>query len=224
MPINYLNKQPGRTSQGLVDIRVVLMTTAHAVFWDRVIQPHIRRDNNRADRYWSWTVFRTFLPLSQSIKGRQCIGLVTMVRTAGGKPVPAAMSLLIDPYFDLASSTSRGADSIFLWFLASAPAPVLTALGVADPPSLGAVCIDNALVYSVNAGYSGQIGLHCAAAGGQRLVDFYEQTIGLRRITANASLPVSRANDGRFFIADVATASALISSNTVSKNGQRLRP
>ena len=93
--MDYLEFQPSKKTSGLFlsRLKVVLMTLDHAVFWDRVIQPRILRMSDRADRFWSWTFFRTILVLSQQARGRQGIGLVTMLRADNGKAIPAAMSI-----------------------------------------------------------------------------------------------------------------------------------
>ena len=223
--MDYLEFQPSKKTNGLFlsRLKVVLMTLDHAVFWDRVIQPRILRMSDRADRFWSWTFFRTILVLSQQARGRQGIGLVTMLRADNGKAIPAAMSMLIDPYFDFGSAPAWSRDSAFVWFLASAPAEILVSLGVSDPPSLGRVCLDNALVYSVNAGLLGKIGLHCAAAGGQRLFDFYEDK-HLIPLPKGGKLPIRRENDGRFFYTDAVSANRILSDNAQDRSGRKLRP
>jgi hypothetical protein len=220
--MNYLHALTSKNSSILIPIKVVLMTLDHAVYWDRVIQPRIRATGGRADRLWLWTFFRTVLVLAQQVQGRRAIGLVTMLRADNGSAVPAAMTLLIDPYFDLGSSPSRSVNSTFVWFLASAPSEVLGELGVSEPPSLGTACLDNALVYSKNNGWLGKIGLHCAVEGGQRLFEFYKNR-KLILLPQGIKLPVRRANDGRFFYTNESLANQILNVHSVDRFGRKLR-
>jgi hypothetical protein len=74
---------------------------------------------------------------------------------------------------------------------------------MSQPPALGRVLLDNAIILSQNAGLEGRIGLHAAAAGGRVLLNVYI-ACGLSRLAATAKLPpgVKRKNDGRFFFGD----------------------
>jgi len=89
---------------------------------------------------------------------------------------------------------------------------VLETLGMTDPPSLGRVPIDASMVLGWNAALGGRIGLHAAPAGGERLLEFYENVCRLRRLADSAKLPrpVRRRNDERFFIADDDIARTLL--------------
>jgi hypothetical protein len=103
------------------------------------------------------------------------------------------------PHLDVRSTDTQ---ATFAWFLATAPDTALSGLGVAEPPSLGRTCTDIALTTSFNLAHQGRIGLHAAQAGGPALLRFYGNHCGLLQLPAAAVLPVSRANDGRFFYTD----------------------
>jgi hypothetical protein len=112
------------------------------------------------------------------------------------------MSILIEGYPYLDVTTEAG--SYFVWFISSADPDVLKRdFQMSHPPALGRTLLDNAIVLSQRAGSAGRIGLHAAVAGGQALVELYENC-GLRRLPKDAPMPVdvSRKNDGRFFCAD----------------------
>ena len=87
-----------------------------------------------------------------------------------------------------------------------------------DPPALGRVLLDNAIVLSQSAGLGGRMGLHAAAAGGSALLKMYTGC-GLTALPAGATLPagVKRKNDGRFFYADENTSETLAQMLDVSR-------
>lgn len=191
----------------IVPIRVSLMKTGHAVLWDARIQPVIASTPGRADRLWSWTLFRTFLPLAQKLRARHAIGYCVLVRNNTGRAIPAAMSLLIESYPHLDTSKPP-AEATFVWFLASAPDTALVPLGVSPTPRLGETCLDIAITVSVNAAHYGRIGLHAAFPG---LASYY-LSCGLLRLPVAVSLPVTRPNDGLFFYTDEQCAATLVAS------------
>jgi len=174
------------------------------MYWDTRIQPTIAAMSSRADRLWSWTMFRSFLPLAQKVRARRAIGYCALVRSNAGLAIPAAMSLLIETYPHLDTREPPSA-ATFLWFFASAPDSALSPLGVSPSPSLGETCLDIAITASVNAGHRGCIGLHAAHSN---LEAFYLRC-GLLQLPITVSLPVARTNDGYFFYTDKSCASVL---------------
>ncbi len=163
---------------------------------------------SRADRYWSWSVLLPLCHLVQRVKRRYCRPLVIWARTDSGRFLRVGMLILIEayPYLDV----EHPAESHFVWFMSGADAGVLTEFGMSNPPALGRVLLDTAIVLSQNAEHAGRIGLHAAAAGGEGLLAIYDR-LGLLRLPAAAPLPpsVRRPNDGRFFYADDSVAEAL---------------
>jgi hypothetical protein len=86
------------------------------------------------------------------------------------------MSMLIEgyPYLD----ATKDADSYFVWFVSSADPDILKKdFQMSHPPALGRALLDNAIVLSQHAGSAGRIGLHAAPAGGQALVQLYENVV-----------------------------------------------
>jgi hypothetical protein len=196
-----------RSDNRRVEIRVAEMSLRDAAFWDRFIQPTIAATPDpRADRWWSWTAFRTLLPLAQHHKNRRCRALTILLRAQNGQAVPAAMMLFIEKY----PYILQGADSEFVWFIATAPSDVLTRLGVPMVPSLGRACIDSALVASDASDCSGRIWLHCAPTGGYRLYKFYRETCKLLNLGGLMTIPTGQPNDGRYFHATQQLAAVLI--------------
>jgi hypothetical protein len=203
-----------RSGTAWIDIKIDFMSLAHAVYWDRIIQPDIfasvasgAPNRPRADRYWSWTVIRQLFPLAQRIKQRRCRALTIFVRNAGGKAVPAGMMLFIERYpwpsFPSPSPalTRPAFESVFTWFISAAPTRTLVRLGVPDPPALGRTLVDAALVTSKALGLEGRMWLHAAPAGGSHLIDFYGRICGLQRFPVNFALPNRQVSDGRHFFA-----------------------
>lgn len=220
--MEYARRAPNRDHTTWVRIKIEHMTVLDAVYWDRTIQPDIFRIGwderrrgepvSRADMYWSWTGLRVLLPLAQDINGRRCRALSVFVENDRGKGVPAGMMLLIEqyPWLFAADSISQ---STFAWFMSSAPAITLQRLGIGNPPSLGRVMIDAALVTSEALGMKGQMWLHAARPGGQKLMEFYEEGCKLLHLRhtglRGAPLPGGKVSDGRHFYSTAALANRL---------------
>lgn len=206
---DYPRRANGRFG-GHVPIKVAGMGLRTALFWDRHVQPHVfRAEPARADRYWNWGTLRLLFPLAQSLKHYRCRALSIFVESGEGRAIPAAMLLFIEHY-PHAVNDPAGARSVFIWFIATAPSAALEALGVRDPPSLGRICVDIALVTSQAMGLEGRAWLHCAAKGGDTLLTFYADKCRLHPLPADIVLPVQRMNDGRFFYTSSTLADELI--------------
>jgi len=205
---SYARRAPLRGAPHVsVPIRVSPMSWADSFWWDARVQPALARMSDRADRFWSWAFIRQVLPIWQHRKGRRCIALVTWVRNREGNGVRAAMHLFLERYPHLDTRVRQ--EATFVWFISTAPDDVLAQFGVPEAPALGRICIDAAIVASMAVGHGGRIGLHCARAGGTRLLLFYEQKCRLLRLPPLAELPVARHNDGRFFYTDQERAEEL---------------
>ncbi len=192
-----------------VDIRITDMTARDAFWWDARLGPAHAKMASRADRLWSWSVLLPLCHLIQRAKRRYCRPLVIWGRTDNGRFLRVGLSILIEayPYLDV----DHPGESHFLWFLSAADPGVLSAeFGMSQPPALGRLLLDNAIVLSQNAGLGGRIGLHAAAAGGEGLLTLYDRC-GLLRLPGTKPLPapIRRSNDGRFFYADEGLAESL---------------
>jgi hypothetical protein len=202
----YALRAPNRAKTGWVDIKIDHMTVADALFWDATVQKDILRNAlderaagkplSRPDAWWSWFGFRVLCPLSQLLRARRCRALTIFVRNDLGLGVPAAMLMLIEGYPWIFSGNSLNT-SVFTWFLAAAPSESLLNLGVPDPPSLGRILIDTAIVSSLSLGLKGQMWLHAAPSGGAGLLSFYVKTCKLRALDQGRSLPTGKLSDGR---------------------------
>jgi hypothetical protein len=212
-PRGFVRTAPSKTDKRRrVDIRMTDMTASDAAWWDTRLGPKHAGIPTRADRFWSWSVLLPLCHLVQRAKRRYCRPLVIWARADNGRFLRVGMSIIIEDYPYLVAEHS--AASNFVWFLSAAEAAVLTAdFGLSNPPALGRVLLDNAIVLSQNLGFGGRIGLHAAVAGGAALLKVYTQC-GLLNLPEGLKLPaaVRRANDGRFFYADEPLAEALASS------------
>jgi hypothetical protein len=86
---------------------------------------------------------------------------------------------------------TRSLESSFVWFISAADSALLQSdFGMSQPPALGRVLLDNAIILSQNAGLEGRIGLHAAT-------------------TVKLPPGVKRKNDGRFFFPDETQAEAM---------------
>jgi hypothetical protein len=126
------------------------------------------------------------------------------------------MLLLIERYpWPLADDPIT--QSTFTWFIASAPRASLLKRGVADPPCLGRIMIDAALVTSQAIGLEGQMWLHAALGGGPGLVKLYGTICQMPSLPVGAPLPGGRLSDGRHFYARTALAMQLIDALQLSR-------
>jgi hypothetical protein len=209
-PLRFVRFAPSRADKARsVDVRITDMTAGDALWWDTNLGPRHARIATRADRKWRWSVLLPMSHLVQLAKRRFCRPLVIWAKADNGQFMRAGMSILIEQYPHLDVRTPG--DSYFVWFISAADSDVLSAhFGVSDPPALGRVLLDNAIVLSQNAGLSGRMGMHAAVAGGPDLLTVYSKC-GLLRLPEAAPLPKSirRKNDGRFFYADEPVANAL---------------
>jgi hypothetical protein len=210
MPRRFVISAPSKTDKRRrVDIRVTDMAASDALWWDRRLGPRHASMAARADRFWAWSVLLPLCHLVQRAKRRYCRPLVMWARTDSGRFLRVGMLIVIEayPYLDI----DHPAESNFVWFMSAADANVLISqFHMSNPPALGRVLLDSAIVLSQNAGHAGRIGLHAAAAGGDTLLAVYDR-LGAIRLPAQAALPPSirRPNDGRFFYADELSAEAL---------------
>jgi len=210
-PIGFVGKAPSKVTLGkAVPVRITDMTGRDALWWDARFGPYHASIASRPDRLWSWTALLPACHLMQLAKRRYCRPLVIWARADNNQFMRVGMSIVIEnyPHLDVAAPSNAH----FVWFISAAEKDVLIRhFQMSNPPSLGRILLDNAMVLSLNAGLEGRIGLHAAAKGGATLMQLYVK-YGLMNLQSAASLPrsIRRRNDGRFFYADDATAQKLL--------------
>lgn len=206
----FARSAPSRADkQRSVDVRMTDMEARDAAWWDARVGAKLVRMSTRADRFWAWSVLLPMCHLVQLAQRRYCRALVIWARADNGRFLRVGMSILIEsyPYLD----ATENADSYFVWFISGAGPDVLKSdFQMSHPPVLGRLFLDNAIVLSQRAASAGRIGLHAAQAGGEGLIELYENC-GLQRLPEYVLLPaeVRRKNDGRFFYASEGQAEML---------------
>lgn len=218
-PLTYARRALNRAKTAWIDIKVDHMSLADALYWDATMQRDIVTEGlnarrlgkppPRADFYWTWSGIRMLFPLAQVLKKRRCRALTIFVQDSKGRAVPAGMMLLIERY-PWPLSATPALESVFTWFIASAPAESLGKRGVPDPPSLGRIMIDAALVTSQAIGLRGRMWLHAAPAGGNGLTHFYGTICQMQALPVGFALPGDQLSDGRHFYATSVLAKQLI--------------
>ncbi|MDR3523271.1 MAG: hypothetical protein P4L66_04130 [Acetobacteraceae bacterium] len=163
---------------------------------ENVQRPHIEGNTNRADHDWDWL---TLIPTLTFAAGARRNPRMFQICTAEtGFPL-AMISLLETERHPVDHSQT----SVFAWYLAGAPSSAVEAQG--SPKLLMSAALDVAITVSLNGPARGQLWLHAAPEGGQRLMDWYAKQ-SLVPIARNVRLPGSlvapRRNDGRYFQLD----------------------
>lgn len=190
-------------------IQVAALTYNDTLFWQQQIQPDIRKLPDRLDKDWHWPSLLLGLSAVELVRKRELVGYVVLVQNRVGQAVPAGLVLLSIgfPALDLPYE-----DSVFLWYLTTAPADTLIHLGVAAKPPLLEVLVDIGLVESEARGYHGRLGLHAANRGNSpastALYNAYQRRCTLLPLASTVKLPGVRRNDGRYFVATPAIAAA----------------
>ena len=220
-PLNYAQRALNQTKSAWVNIKVDYMRLGDALYWDKTIQRDILleglrekkagRPIPRADFYWSWVGMRMLFPLAQLLKKRRCRALTVFVQDAQGRGVPAGMMLLIEQYPWLFPNDPV-AESTFTWFIASAPKTSLQSRGVPDPPSLGRIMVDAALVTSRALGLQGQMWLHAAPGGGPGHLRLYGKICQMPCLPQGSALPGRLVSDGRHYYATATLANQLVNA------------
>jgi len=222
---DFCTKAPVRGNKAkLVDIVVARADSHDIQFWDSEMVPrNIKHSPGRADVKWKWQNILA-LAATQDAQGRPYEFYAISTPNSEGEWIRAAMMMIICPHPHIAPNSDDG--SAFVWFLAAAETKSLTdeKIKVSEPPSLGRVMIDTAIVHSLGCGYAGRIGLHAAPAGGPELLSFYADHCQLDRVPKTSRLPLMvstalKGNDGRYFYADASLAMPLL--NEVTQLGWR---
>jgi hypothetical protein len=214
MSSTHLRRLPVRGGTSFVDIQVHQGTMADARLWHAMVQPHVRHAG-RLDAGWDWPVLykrsRIFERTFRRKASLQCIDMAN----SEGRNVPLAIMLLSEGYPALDHDGRR---SVYLWYLAAAPAGALQAMGFTHPrPAfvLHAI-IDAAIQRSYQLGYDGRVGLHALPAGKDELCRKYRDDVRMMSPGDQVRLSLPRrlrgGKDGRYFCVDPVRARSLTAS------------
>ncbi|ARN21873.1 hypothetical protein A4W93_19305 [Piscinibacter gummiphilus] len=180
-------------------VHVVPMTGRLAYIWHHAVQPHINRNYRhaaegldstsvRADVGWNW------------VHWLHLAGLHNLTRLAGGHGPAWAMSLVVDTgetgAFPIGMLTTvpqlnctvleERRDRGFGWFLADAPKEVYDELKVPAAKGVAMALLDSGIQAALESGQDGTFLLHAAPEGGEKLLRFYEQKVGMQRLSIDA--------------------------------------
>ncbi len=209
-----LSRLPLKGSKSFVDVDIYEGTRVDAEAWDSYVQPHLR-GTKRLDAQWDWPWLFNQSVLIEAARGRRVSLQCLNIRNNVGASVPLGLMLLSEGYPSLDGSAR---ESVFLWYLASAPSSALVAMGVTYPkPNLVLhALIDVAIQRSYELGYDGSVGLHAAPEGGDELYCRYRDDVKMSSLGSNARLTLARrlkgGNDGRYFWSDPKLAQSLSNS------------
>lgn len=201
-------------AEGFTPVDVVDLTDQVLNNWHQRIQPVIHKSPNRLDRKWPWSRMYRYLPLLEQFRGRNMAGYAVQVENDDGDAVPAGLVLLSLGYPALDDHREQ---SVFLWYLTSAPVEALQDAKVSARPRLLEILVDIALVVSEAQGYGGRLGLHAADEAGnpeaQELLKNYETRCKLLPLPPSTTMPnLSRRNDGRYFYTTPLVAQELMAT------------
>ncbi len=205
MPGKHINRLETRSGT-FIDAIIIEGGLDEARYWHQNVQrPYIASSPNfRLDRNWNWPRLVRWLNTVELLAGRNTAFFQINVNTSLGSAFPVGQIFVSDgyPFFP-----DQRQPSIFLWFLAAAPADALRAGGLPDDLKLMRPLVDAAIQFSFQRGYDGRLTLHAAASGDRRndidLYTKYEKGVALIPYGKRSFL-ISwlRRNDGRYFYAD----------------------
>lgn len=214
MQPRMLHRLPLRGGKLFIDVDIYEGRLADAQTWDWHVQPHLR-GTERLDAEWDWPWLFSKSVLIEAARGRRVSLQCVNVPNSEGVSVPLGLMLLSEGYPAL-DGTSQ--ESVFLWYLSSAPGAALAKMGVryAKPNLVLHALIDTAIQRSYELGYDGRVGLHAAPRGGDDLYCRYRDDVRMSSLGGNTRLTLARrlkgGNDGRYFWCDPKLSQSLSNS------------
>jgi hypothetical protein len=212
---NYLRRLPLKDDLRYIDVNIRKGNLADAEIWQQYVQVHIAQTAGRIDAGWNWPALFTRWMMSESVIGRDVSLFCLEVPGETDRAVPLAIMLISEGYPSLDGSHEN---SVYLWYLASAPTMALLAMGFVHPRPCMIVeaLLDVAIQRSYELGYDGRVGLHAAKEGGTGLFNRYRDNVRMKALLSAASLTIGRklkgGNDGRYFWTDPKLSQSLANS------------
>ena len=212
---NYLRRLPFKDDSRYIDVNIRKGNMLDAEIWQEYVQGYIAEMGGRIDAGWNWPALFTRWAMSESVMGRDVSLFCLEVPVEADTAAPLAIMLISEGYPSLDGSQEN---SVYLWYLASAPTTALRAMGFAHPRPCMIVeaLLDVAIQRSYELGYDGRVGLHAAKEGGSGLFNRYRDNVRMKALLSAASLTVGRklkgGNDGRYFWTDPKLAQSLTNS------------
>jgi len=182
------------------------MKAAHVLWWHSHVQPIIDRDPDRADNGWNWLLYVPFAEITGRVLTRRPAGYtVGLCDEERDRFVPCALVQLLGrvPALD-----DHDAESVFVWFLSTAPDEALTSIPNHPippdevPQRLGTIALDVAVTHSLNHRRLGRTALYADERGGNILLRWYERR-GMTVLPEGVKLPpgprrLLKPSDGRY--------------------------
>ncbi len=215
---------PAKGNFGRIPVRIKKQNFRIRLFWHNEVQKEINKSTGRADKGWNWVL--KYIPLSVAVKtSASAEAYVYEGLSNHGKYsrkwLPIAMLAIRMP---VPALHNNKLDSVYLWFLSTAPETILTKwFGNAQPGLVGQASVEKTISFSFHFGFGGRCGLH-ASPKGTGLKKFYGDSCGLIPLPTNVAipdmllppskrgLPSNQSNDGRYFYAD-----EIVAQKTYSK-------
>ena len=203
--VSFAKRAP--TSSGdEVPIRVAKMKASHVLWWHSHVQPIIDRDPDRADNGWNWLLYVPFAEVAGTVLTRRPAGYtIGLCNEERDRFVPCALVQLLGrvPALD-----DHDRESVFVWFLSTAPEEALTTIEDHPipvdqvPRRLGSIALDVAVTHSLNKRRLGRTALYADERGGDALLAWYRRR-GMALLPDDDELPpgprrLLKPSDGRY--------------------------
>ena len=213
--VPFVRRAPTKSGED-VPIHVAKMTSAHVFWWHSHVQPIIDRDPTRADNGWNWLLYVPFAEVAGRLLVRKPVGYTVGVSDPElDRFVPCALVQLLGrvPALD-----DHKRESVFVWFLSTAPDEALTTIEdhpIPDdriPRRLGSIALDVAVTDSLNRRRFGRTALYADERGGEPLLQWYRRR-GMAVLPDDDELPpgprrLLKPSDGRYCYYTVPSAIA----------------
>jgi hypothetical protein len=189
-----------------VPIHVAKMTVPHVLWWHSHVQPIIDRDPSRADNGWNWLLYVPFAEVAGRLLTRKPAGYTIGISDRErDRFIPCALVQLLGrvPALD-----DHLRESVFVWFLSTAPDEALTTIEDHPipvdqvPRRLGSIALDVAVTHSLNKRRLGRTALYADERGGDALLAWYRRR-GMTVLPDDDELPpgprrLLKPSDGRY--------------------------
>lgn len=201
-PISSLLASDATGKPFQVKITVVPMTKALARQWHETVQPLVNRNyshegssskKTRADVGWRWPAhlklvaihnFLTQMPGNSSEKGKA----MCVVVSKGEQKFPIGMLSLVPKLNCNVEGVQR--QRAFTWYLSDAPSEAYEQLlGQPAVRGVAKALIDCTIQAALDEGDDGELLLHADPKGGRKLIEFYQGSCKMNRLSpANGSI------------------------------------
>ncbi|MGB3051029.1 MAG: hypothetical protein WBB42_08515 [Polyangiales bacterium] len=203
--ISFVRRAPTKSGED-IRIHVAKMTAPHVLWWHSHVQPIIDHDPTRADNGWNWLLYVPFAEVAGLVLTRKPAGYtIGITDPERDRFIPCALVQLLGrvPALD-----DHDRESVFVWFLSTAPDEALTSIEDHPIPEdriprrLGSIALDVAVTHSLNHRRFGRTALYADERGGDPLLQWYRRR-GTTVLPDEEKLPpgprrLLKPSDGRY--------------------------